>query len=152
MLSSWASVKCSPFVIVAWVPQLSSMWKIDLKIIQSLLERGQICRRCWKTKEWTAVCSGPTKDSWTTITKKKNSCPGNDIQGIVIQGMTSREWHPVLILKGMSTFERVHFYKFSHYFALWRIYLNYYIWNYFTQAYKILILYKHTIYLTYLLY
>ncbi len=25
--------------------------KMDLKIIQSLLERVQICRRCWKTEE-----------------------------------------------------------------------------------------------------
>ncbi len=25
--------------------------KMDLKIIQSLLEKVQICRRCWKTKE-----------------------------------------------------------------------------------------------------
>ncbi len=28
--------------------------KMDLKIIQSLLERVQICRKCWKTKE----CAG----------------------------------------------------------------------------------------------
>ncbi len=41
--------------------------------------------------------------------KKKNSHPG----------MTSS-----INIKGMSTFERGHFYKFSHYFALWRIYLR----------------------------
>ncbi len=29
-------------------PQCENM---DLKIIQSLLERVQICRRCWETKE-----------------------------------------------------------------------------------------------------
>ncbi len=26
--------------------------KMDLKIIQSLLERVQICKRCWKTEEY----------------------------------------------------------------------------------------------------
>jgi len=26
--------------------------KMDLKVIQSLLERVQICKRCWKTEEF----------------------------------------------------------------------------------------------------
>ncbi len=64
----------SPFVIVVYeslnCPQCENM---DLKIIQSLLERVQICRRCWKTKECVGSgdfseeqqlnCSGPTRDS-----------------------------------------------------------------------------------------
>ncbi len=44
-----------PFVIAVYeslsCPQCE---KMDLKIIQSLLERVQICRKCWKTKE----CAG----------------------------------------------------------------------------------------------
>ncbi len=41
-----------PFLIVVFeslsCPQCE---KMDLKIIQSLLERIQICKRCWKTEE-----------------------------------------------------------------------------------------------------
>ncbi len=41
-----------PYLIVVFeslsCPQYE---KMDLKIIQSLLERVQICRRCWKTEE-----------------------------------------------------------------------------------------------------
>ncbi len=63
--------------------------KMDLKIIQSLLERVQIHKKCWKTKEFVGPegfflknsrqfnCSGHTRDSWTTITKltkKTHSC------------------------------------------------------------------------------
>ncbi len=29
--------------------------KLDLKIIQSLLEKGQICKRCWKTKDFVGA-------------------------------------------------------------------------------------------------
>ncbi len=46
---------CPPFVIAVYeslnCPQCE---KMDLKIIQSLLERVQICRKYWKTKE----CAG----------------------------------------------------------------------------------------------
>ncbi len=47
-----------PFLIVVFeslnCPQCE---KMDLKIIQSLLERVKICRRCWKT-EGSAGCAG----------------------------------------------------------------------------------------------
>ncbi len=43
-----------PFLIVVFeslnCPQCENM---DLKIIQSLLERVQICKRCWKTEDST---------------------------------------------------------------------------------------------------
>ncbi len=43
-----------PFLIVVFesinCPQCE---KMDLKIIQSLLERVQICQKCWKTAEST---------------------------------------------------------------------------------------------------
>ncbi len=43
-----------PFLIVVFesinCPQCE---KMDLKIIQSLLERVQICKKCWKTAEST---------------------------------------------------------------------------------------------------
>lgn len=29
--------------------------KMDLKVIEQRLERGQVCKRCWKSKE----CAGP---------------------------------------------------------------------------------------------
>ncbi len=41
---------------------------------------------------------------------------------------SSRKRHTVLRFKGMSTFERGHFYKFSYYFVLWRIYKRV-MWN-----------------------
>ncbi len=63
--------KFSPFLIVMHeslnCPQFKNM---DFKIIQLMLERVQICRRCWKTKDWRIFlknsrqnCSGPTRDS-----------------------------------------------------------------------------------------
>ncbi len=45
----------SPYIIVMYeYPNCPPCENMDLKIIQSLLERVQICRRCWKTKE----CAG----------------------------------------------------------------------------------------------
>jgi len=45
-----------PFLIVVFeslsCPQCE---KMDLKIIQSLLERVQICKRCWKTEEFAGA-------------------------------------------------------------------------------------------------
>ncbi len=42
-----------PFLIVVFeslsCPQCE---KMDLEIIQSLLERVQICKRCWKTEDY----------------------------------------------------------------------------------------------------
>ncbi len=39
-----------PFVITVYEsPNWAQCEKLDLKIIQSLLERVHICRRCWKT-------------------------------------------------------------------------------------------------------
>ncbi len=42
-----------PFLIVVFeslnCPQCE---KMDLKIIQSLLERVQLCKRCWKTEKF----------------------------------------------------------------------------------------------------
>ncbi len=40
-----------PFVIVMYESLNFPCGKVDLKILQSLLERVQGCRRCWKTKE-----------------------------------------------------------------------------------------------------
>ncbi len=41
-----------PFLIVVFESlNCAPCEKMDLKIIQSLLERAQICRRCWKTEE-----------------------------------------------------------------------------------------------------
>ncbi len=77
--------------------------KMDLKIIPSLLERVQICRRCWKTEDsaghggffWRTALNltvqNKTRDSWTTIRKQKTVMdhPGN---------------HTVLRTKGSQTF------------------------------------------------
>ncbi len=58
----------SPYIIAMYEsPNYPPCEKINLKIIQSLLERVQICRNRWKTKE----CAGAvgffwrTADSWT---------------------------------------------------------------------------------------
>ncbi len=41
-----------PFVIAVYeYPNCLPCETMDFKIIQSLLERVQVCRRCWKTKE-----------------------------------------------------------------------------------------------------
>ncbi len=74
-----------PFLIVVFeslnCPQCE---KMDLKIIQSLLERVQICKmleNCRIYRTWRIClknsaqfnCSEQTRDSWTTNTKQKNS-------------------------------------------------------------------------------
>jgi len=51
---------------------------MDLKIIQSLLERVQTCKRCWKTKEFAGPGGFFPEDHWswdsrTSITKQKQS-------------------------------------------------------------------------------
>ncbi len=55
-----------PFVIVVYeslsCPQCENM---DLKIIQSLFERVQICRRCWKTKECAGAGGTAQNQQWT---------------------------------------------------------------------------------------
>ncbi len=65
-----------PFVIVAYDSfNCCHCKKMDLKIIQSLLERIQICKRCWKTKELAGPAGFFWKTgrtcSWTTIRGKK---------------------------------------------------------------------------------
>ncbi len=74
-----------PFLIVVFesinCPQCE---KMDLKIIQSLLKRVQICKNAGKLQNLQNVedclknsaqfnCSEQTRDSWTTNTKQKNS-------------------------------------------------------------------------------
>ncbi len=45
----------SPYIIVMYEsPNCPPCEKMDIKIIQLLLERDQIFRKCWKTKE----CAG----------------------------------------------------------------------------------------------
>ncbi len=73
--------------------------KMDLKIIQSLLERVQIHKNAgkpknlWELKDFSEEqqqfnCSGQTRDSWTTITKQKTQLwiiqvTSHSIKGIV---------------------------------------------------------------------
>ncbi len=76
-----------PFLIVVFESlNCPHCEKMDLQIIQSLLERVQICKICWKTEDsarhreffWRTVlnllftqftvnCSEQTRDSWTTF-------------------------------------------------------------------------------------
>ncbi len=75
-----------------WVPQLSSVWKDGSQNhavtfgkgsnLQKKLENQRMCRS-WKICLNNSECSGPTRDSWTTITKQKDS-----------RG-SSRKWHAV---------------------------------------------------------
>ncbi len=59
---------------------------MDLKIIQSLLERVQICRRCWKIKEcagaggffWSAQDQQETHEQLSQNIKTVVDHPGND--------------------------------------------------------------------------
>ncbi len=58
---------------------------MDFKIIQSMLERVQICRRCWKTKE-CAGAGGTAQDQQGTheqLSQNRKTVvdhPGNDTQ------------------------------------------------------------------------
>ncbi len=79
----WSISECwKPFYSCVWGHQLSSVWKMDLKIIQSLLERVQYAK-CWKTAEiyrtWRIClknsaqfnCSEQTRDSMNNQHKTK---------------------------------------------------------------------------------
>ncbi len=81
----WSISEClKPFLIVVFesinCPQCE---KMDLKIIQSLLERVQICKNAGKLDLSEEQCSvqlfRTNRDSWTTNTKQKNVVdhPGN---------------------------------------------------------------------------
>ncbi len=63
--------------------------KMDLKIIQSLLERVQICKRCWKTEEYAGhfvkkkrilknsapfICSEQIKETCKQPSQNKKMC------------------------------------------------------------------------------
>lgn len=58
-----------------WVPQLSWVPTLNLKIIKSLWGRNQMCRACWETNELTGPGGflsrtvGSFEDPHTTITK-----------------------------------------------------------------------------------
>ncbi len=55
-------------------------------------------------------CSEQTRDSWTTITKQKNTAVDHSGNNTVLR------------IKRMSTFEQGHFYNFKYYFLLWTTY------------------------------
>ncbi len=104
----------SPFVIAVYeslsCPQCENM---DLKIILSLWKGFKYAEDAGKPKKVQELknsrqlnCSGPMRDSWTTIITYKNS-----------RG-SSRKWHIVLRFK---TFEWGHFYQCSYYFVLWSV-------------------------------
>jgi len=73
------------FKSCVWVPKLSSVWKDGSQNhsvtagkgsnMQKMLENWRICRtwRIFLKNRAQFNCSGQTRDSWTTITKQKNS-------------------------------------------------------------------------------
>ena len=90
-----------PFLIVVFeslsCPQCE---KMDLKIIQSLLERVQICKKCWKTEE----SAGPGDFFWRT----ELSLTAQNKQGTHEQPSQNKKTvvdhpgnHTVLRIKGM---------------------------------------------------
>ncbi len=88
-------------VIVANESLSCAQWeKMDLKNIQSLLEKVQICRRCWKTKE----CAGAggffwrTADSWTAQDQRRTHEQLSQHRKTVM--VSSRKRNTVLRLKG----------------------------------------------------
>ena len=86
MFPSGASVNVWTFFnSCVWVPQLSSVWKDGSQNhsvtagkgsnIQKILENWWICRiwRIFLKNRAQINCSEQTRDSWTTMTKHKNS-------------------------------------------------------------------------------
>ncbi len=115
-----------PSVIVAYeslsCPQCE---KMDLKTIQSLLERVQMHKNAGKPKN----CG-----SWRIFVKTADSLTVQDKQGTHEQLSLTKNTavdhsanNTVLRIKGMQTFERGHFYEFNYYFLLWIICKHLYV-------------------------
>ncbi len=120
MCSSGASVNVWTFFnSCVWVPQLSSVWKMDLKIIQSLLERVQICKNAGKLQNLQNVEDLSEEQCSVQLFRTNKGLMNNQHktkeQSWIIQP------HTVLRTKGSQTFEGGYLNNFSYFFVLWTI-------------------------------
>ncbi len=122
------------FSLNAWLFLLEHQWVFESSVIvvnEFLSVRRWISKsysNCWKGFKYTTMlenqriwgswriflknsrkfnCSGQTRDSWTTITKQKNTAVDHSGNNTVLR------------IKHMLTFERGLFYKLNIFFLLW---------------------------------
>ncbi len=107
--------------------------KMDLKIIQSLLERVQICKRCWKTED----SAGHGGFFWRTVLSLTVQIKqGTHEQPSQNKKTSSRLPNTLLRTKGSQTFEGGYLKNFSYFFLLFfycGLYVNIVYVKYLTQ-------------------